>query len=292
MQDMDDRRDEYLKLMEVFLACGNALRGKKLAADMSWQTYIEPIALKCIYHLGSLYAIYNGTNLPNMLGQPIGYIDFPSMAILTRAAFETYLTFHYIFVHPATVEEKKFLYDIWVLGGLKDRQRFFVTTPEGRVVLQREKQQIEQLKESITSNLLFPKLPGDRQKEAIKGKWRFNKGWADLAELADTHKGYFTGLYAYLCSHAHSGYLSVMQLSQANNQGEQRQLGRMYPGIGLTIMSSFIHDYCGLFPEAQAVLDSNEKYEVLVDAYNISIEKWEEYIQNERESWTKPRGRV
>lgn len=281
---MDDRCDEYLKLMEVFLDCGNALQGKKMPTDRSWQIYVEPIAMKCLYHLGSLYAIYNGTKLPDMLGRPIGFIDFPSMAILTRAAFETYLTFHYIFVHPATVEEKRFLYDIWVLGGLRDRQRFSVTTPEGNMLLKKEKQRIEELKQSIRSNPLFQKLSDDRQKEAIKGKWRFDKGWADLAELADTHRGYFTGLYAYLCSHAHSGYLSVMQLSQADKQGEQQLLGKMYTGIGLSIMSSFIRDYCGLFPEAQSVLDSNEKYERLVDMYYISAERWEEYTQKARES--------
>ncbi len=284
---MDDRCDEYLKLMEVFLACGNALQGKKMSADRSWQIYVEPIALKCLYHLGSLYAIYNGTKLPEMLGRPIRFIDFPSMAILTRAAFETYLTFHYIFVHPSTVDEKRFLYDIWVLGGLRDRQRFSVASPEGHMVLRKEKLQIEEMKQSIRSNPLFQKLTDDRRKEAIKGKWRFDKSWADLAELADTHRGYFTGLYAYLCSHAHSGYLSVMQLSHAHKQGEQRLLGKMYPSIGLSIMSSFIRDYCGLFPEAQAVLESNEKYKRLVNVYYISAEKWEEYTQKAGKAETR-----
>jgi hypothetical protein len=276
---MGNRCDEYIKLMEVFLACGNALQGKTMPPERSWQIYVEPMALKCIYHLGSLYAIYNGTELPHMLGRSLGFIDFPSMAILTRAAFETYLTFHYIFVHPATVEDKKFLHDVWVLGDLRERQKFFVTTPESREVLQKEKFGIEALKQSMRSNSIFLKLSDGLQKEAIKGKWRFNNGWADLAEFADINKVYFTGLYAYLCSHSHSGFLSVMQLSQADKQGEQQKLGNMYPGIGRSIMSSFIRDYCRLFPEAQAVLDSNEKYERLVDINYISAEKWAEYAE-------------
>lgn len=87
-RSMDYRCDEYLKMMEAFLACGNALQGKKMPPDRSWQIYVEPMAKKCIYHLGSLFVVHDGTKLPDMLGQPIMFIDFPSMAILTRAAFE------------------------------------------------------------------------------------------------------------------------------------------------------------------------------------------------------------
>jgi hypothetical protein len=266
-------------MMEVFLDCGNALQGKTIPAEMLWKKDVEPIAMKCIYHLGSLYVLLEGTRLRDMVGVPIRFIDFPSMALLTRAAFETYLTFHYIFVNPATDEEKSFRSEIWTLGGLKDRKRFVFTSPEGHQVLLREQQQIAELEQRIRSNPLFLQLPEPRQREAIKGKWRFDKHWRDLAVLADTHKDYFTSLYAYLSSYAHTGYLSILQLSQATTAEEQNGLAGMYIGIGLSIMSNFILGYCSLFPEAQAVLEGNDEYRYLVDVYHFTAKAWEQNLQ-------------
>ena len=237
-------------MMDVFIQCGEALRGKPFSAEMSWQADTQPIAMKLFFHLGSLYALQDGTVLPVMAGVPINYTDFPSIATLARAAFETFLAFHFIFVQPLTNEEKHFRYIVWNLGGLKDRQRFMVTTQEGIDLLQQEKLQIEKLEGIIRSSLIFPHLPDARQKDAIKGKWRFGNKWEDLAELTGTHKGYFVSLYAYLSSFAHTGYLSILQLSQAEDKTIQQRLAGIYTNIGLTIMSHFLVAYCSLFPEA------------------------------------------
>ena len=133
-------------MMEIFIHCGEALRGKSIPAEMSWQVDTEPMAMKFLFHLGSLHVLQKGTELPNMAGVPIKYVDFPSVATLARAAFETFLAFHFIFVNPPSSEEKRFRYDVWHLGGLRDRQKFLVTSQEGKDLLQKEKIQIEKLK--------------------------------------------------------------------------------------------------------------------------------------------------
>jgi len=275
---MTERRSEYLEMMEVLIRCGEALRGRSIPPEMSWQAYTEPIAMKLLFHLGSLHVLQKGTVLPAMAGVPIEYIDFPSIATLARAAFETFLAFHFIFIDPPTNELKRFRYDVWKLGGLKDRQRFFVTTQEGRDVLQKEKLRIEDLEKSITTNPLYQELSEPRQKDAIRGKWRFGKKWEDLAELTGTHKGFFISLYAYLSSFAHTGYLGILQLSQAAEAKIQQRLADMYTNIGLTIMSHFILAYCSLFQEAQIVLDHNDNYKKLVEIYFIKAEDWERFI--------------
>jgi len=265
-------------MMEIFIRCGEALRGKSISAEMSWQVYTEPIAMKLLFHLGSLHVLQKGTVLPAMAGVPIEYIDFPSIATLARAAFETFLAFHFIFIDPPTNEQKRFRYDVWKLGGLKDRQRFFVTTQEGKDVLQKEKLSIEDLENAIKSNPLYLQLSEPRQKEAMRGKWRFEKKWEDLAELTGTHKGFFVSLYAYLSSFAHTGYLGILQLSQATEREIQQRLADIYTNIGLTIMSHFILAYCSLFQEAQNVLDQNDSYKKLVEVYFLKAEDWERFI--------------
>ena len=275
---MTDIQNEYLEMMDILIQCGESLRGKPVSDAMSWQADTQPIATKLFFHLGSLYSLQKGTILSAMAGVPINYVDFPSIATLARAAFETFLAFHFIFVQPITNEEKHFRYTVWNLGGLKDRQRFMVTTQEGRNQLQQEKLQIEKLEEVIRSNSLYQQLSNARQKDAIKGKWRFGNKWEDLAELTGTHKGYFVSLYAYLSSFAHTGYLSILQLSQAQDKNIQQRLAGIYTNISLTIMSHFLMAYCSLFTEAQNVLDGNERYKELVQIYFLKAEDWDQFI--------------
>ena len=130
-------------MLEIFARYGEAVRGKKLSGDLAWQVDAEALAMKLFFHLGSSFQLQEGTTLPEIAGVTPHYIDFPSVSTLTRAAFETYLCFHYIFIQPNSLEEKSFRHDIWELGGFLDRQRFTVTTPEGRAKLEEEKKVVE-----------------------------------------------------------------------------------------------------------------------------------------------------
>lgn len=276
---MNERSDDYLRMMEVFLHCGQAVAGKTIPAGLAWQKDIEPITMKCLFHLGSMYALQNGTKLPDMLGVSIGFIDIPSMTILARAAFENYLAFNHIFVQPATNEEKRFRYDVWRLGGLKDRQKFVISVPEYNQIQQKEAPQVAELEQKIAASPLYHQLPSKRQVEALRGQWRFQNHWADLARMADIHRTFFDNLYTYFCSYAHTGNLSVLQMAEPAVVEEQRRRAAFLPGVGLFIMAKYILDYCGLFPESQAVLDNNAGYQDLVEAYHFSADKWEEYTQ-------------
>ncbi|WP_136515948.1 DUF5677 domain-containing protein [Geomonas edaphica] len=279
---MKERNDDYLRMMEVFLHCGQAVAGKTIPAGLSWQKDIEPLTMKCLFHLGSMYALQDGTKLPDMLGVSIGFIDIPSMTILARAAFENYLAFNYIFVQPATNEEKQFRYDVWRLGGLKDRQKFVISVPEYNAIQQKEAPQVAELEQKVAGNPLYHQLPPKRQVEAIRGQWRFDKSWGRLAEMADIHRTFFGNLYTYFCSYAHTGNLSVIQMAEPAVVEEQRRRAAFLPGVGLFIMAKYILDYCGLFPESQEVLNNNREYRDLVDEYHFSADRWEEYTQGKQ----------
>lgn len=267
-------------MLEIFGHCVQSLEGKTLAAGDGWQADIQPLAVKLFFHLGTLFHLQEGTSLPDIMGVSPKYVDFPSVAIIARSAFETYLTFHFIFAGTDNKEEKCFRHKLWVLGGFLDRQKFIPTTAEGKKRIEDEKHQIDKLRHEITAHRIFSNLPKERQKEALKGKWRLHFKWEDLAEQAGSHKDYFVPLYAYVSAHAHGSYLSILQVSQAIDRQTQRELTKLYTGVGLNLMSHFIKTYTSLFPEAQKILDLNQEYSELVNINHISANEWEKFQQN------------
>ena len=113
-----------------------------------------------------------------------------------RAAFETYLTFQFIFVQPTSVEERKFRHTVWVLGGLLDRQRFTTTTPEGKTKLQEERRRSTACARAscpaqYTRNYLSQ---GARKRKQVNGALE-NSGWILLSCLERI------GSILFLCTH-------------------------------------------------------------------------------------------
>lgn len=265
-------------MLEIFLRCTEALKDKTFPNGLAWQVDAENLALKLFFHLGSVFKLQEGTTLPKIANVIPNYVDFPSISTLTRAAFETFLCFHFIYVQARTMDEKEFRHSVWKLGGFLDRQRFVVTTAEGRAKIHEEKLLMEKLKKKIETDPTYLKLPTPRQKDAIKGKWRLGKQWVDIAENSGTHKQFFISLYAYLSSFAHSGHLGLLQLSQANERHIQASLANLYTSVNLTLMSHFIISYCDLFKEAQSFMDSHAEYKRIVHTYFVTAEDWDKLI--------------
>ncbi len=265
--------------MSILVGCTEAMCGKNFPAELAWQVDAENLASKLFFHLGTVYQLQEGTTLPKIEGIIPQYVDFPSISTLTRAAFETFLCFHFIFIQPPTIEEKKFRHDIWKLGGLLERQRFITTTAEGAEKVREEKVICERIKENIMKNPIFEQLTEPRKKDAIKGKWRLGNQWVDIAANSGNHKEFFISLYAYLSSFAHSGHLGIIQFSQATERHLQVSLAKIYTSVNLTLMSHFILAYCSFFEDAQTYLDNHEEHKYFVQTYFITAEDWEQLIR-------------
>ena len=275
-----DLRTDFLHMLDVLTRVAETLKGKRFSGDLSWQADAEPIATKLFFHLTSLYNLQEGTTLNGEQGALFGsinFVDFPSIAVLARAAFETYLAFHFIFIEPATKDEKLFRHTVWRLGGLRDRQRFITFSQYGKERQVQEQEQIAQLESFVLNSPIYNTLDIPRKKDAKKGKWRLGKKWEDLAELTGIHKNYFVSMYSYISSHSHTGYISVMQLSQAGDITIQSSLASMYTYIGLMIMSHFINGYCSIFPEAKNLLDNDKSIGDFVNFYYLKAEDWDRY---------------
>ncbi|MBI3766881.1 MAG: hypothetical protein HY271_00125 [Deltaproteobacteria bacterium] len=267
---MSERTPEYKRLLDVFVRSVQAMAGQKFAGQEAWMVEAERLATKLFFHLASLLYLRPGTRFEELAGIEVHFFDFASSAVLARACFETYLAFHFIFISPSSADQRHLRYLVWTLGGLLDRQRVTPFTDYGRQRLEEEKKQIEALRTQIQQSPAYADLAHERQKDARRGKWRFEKSWADLAVIAGGSQRYFVGLYAYLSSYAHSGYLSALQVGQAQDKQVQLQLGQMYVGIGLTIMSYFLTDYASLFPPVAAALDASPEDKRLVEVWHLT----------------------
>jgi hypothetical protein len=248
--------DAYVQLFQLYAGVVEATKGIRYNDDESWKGHAGPIAVKVAMHLATAFYLIAGTRLDRIPSLPINFIDHPSINVVMRAALETFLAFHHLLVAPKTAEERSFRLCIWQIGGLRDRQRFIVMSPESKAKLQKEKTQLDKLIKKIETDAFFSTLTSEERKRARKGEWRLTKQWVDIAVEAGISKQYFEPMYVYLCSYAHSGNLSMLQISQAESKEVQVKLAETNLGTALIIMSRMITAFAELFPEARQYLEA------------------------------------
>lgn len=162
------REPEYQRLLEILIQVMEANKGVA-AGDDDRSLDGEGLALKFFFHAASALYLYRSTSLPEFHAN---FFDPGSVNVLCRAALETFLTFHYVFVVPQSDDDRNCRYMAWILGGYLERQKFPVWSHEGRAVLEREKRFIGPLTQKLKDNAAFRQLPAKEQKRLLKGVWR------------------------------------------------------------------------------------------------------------------------
>jgi hypothetical protein len=262
---------EYLFLMELYFRVVDLMRGQTITDENKWLVEAEVLGAKLFNHVGTIHYLRNGTILSLPGHQPKTYIDHSSISIIARAAFETYLTFYFIFCDvDIPIEERHFRHSIWKLKGFLDRQNFKIVRKENLPKLEQEKWLATELITEIERSNTFKTLPTKKQTLAKKGEWRLGLHWVDLANLAGFNKEIFRDVYSHLCSYSHSGGLSVLQIGQAVQISDQHQLSNVSLQYGLILMSHFIKNYGKVFPDAMRVIRSNSELEGLTDKWHIT----------------------
>jgi hypothetical protein len=245
-----DKAREFVRLLEIFIKVIEANKGLEAAEDNRILD-AEGLALKFFGHASSALWLYRATALPDL---GVSFVDASSINVLGRAALETFLVFHYVFVNPESAEEKDFRYLSWFLAGLLDRQRYPVQSPEGRALLAFEASLISPLKQKLAENPCFFKLSNKRKRKVVeKGEWRL-ASWRDIALSAGLSSVHADGFYNYLCGYAHAGNISVLQLRGARDLKAQRELSDATIGMIMIAMANMINSYCELFRLSQMAL--------------------------------------
>ncbi|MDO9229007.1 MAG: DUF5677 domain-containing protein [Syntrophales bacterium] len=269
-----DIQSEYTKLITMFYKTVDSKRGTELSANDKWLFNAETLAVKLFYHLASILHLSFGTPLPQFDSRKLSFFDHASINVLARVAFETYLTFFFIYCDAGcTLEEHKFRHLIWKLSAPLDRKDFNLVSEAALQKLALDKQAMEKMLTELKNNEVFLALEERLRKKARKGEWRLNKSWVDLAELAGFDKQTFRSVYSYLCSYAHAGGLSGIQIGQAKTTKDQKDLSTISIHFGLLLISHFLFSYTSLFPETRLILDEDEQGYALVNKWHIT---WKE----------------
>jgi hypothetical protein len=256
---------DCIKLLDLLYRVVEANRGPLTGTDNRF-LLAEGLATKFFLHAASVLYLSRETKLSVIPSASLKFLDTASIDVLARAALETFLIFHYVFVEPKTDEEKDYRYWAWKSAGFVERQTFPVSSEENRQKLAEEKKKINNLHSKLRLNSTYQQLTERQKKRVLKGEWRL-LSWRKIAENANLAEILSSDMYRHLSGYSHSSYLSVLQIKESLEKKEQSLL---LPSSILTITiatANLIRGYCDLFPRAGAVLTADAEGGDLVDIW-------------------------
>jgi len=233
---------EYIELLNIFTQVVEANKGTPSIGDERLLD-AEGLALKFFGHVISTLYLYRGITIRDFMIPITNFPDATSIHVLGRAAIETFLIFHYIFVEPENKSEKDFKYFSWQIAGLLECQNFPVWSQDARKQLKQEKEIIINFKKKLEDNSVFKDLSQKEKRKVLeKGLWRL-KSWKDIGLSAGFSEIYSQSYYSYLCGYAHSGNLSILQWRQAKSYKEKRALSDSTMNLILIAIANMIKFY-------------------------------------------------
>ncbi len=256
------REDDYRRLLIVLLGVTEANKGVP-AGDDHRMLDAEGLAQKFFFHAASALYLYRSTTVQELRAS---FFDPASVNVLCRAALETFLVFHYVFVAPKSDDERDCRYISWVLGGYLDRQRFPVWSPEGRRVIDRERSLMGSLVDKLKGNHNFQGLSDGKQRRILKGEWKL-PSWTEIGHSVGLHELNAKSFYSYLCGYAHAGNLSVVQMRQADTAELQQSLCTGSMGVLMIAMAHMVMAYCHVFEKSRERLVADPEAVMLVDVW-------------------------
>lgn len=272
--------NDYLGLLKIFVRIVEANKGTHAGEDDRILD-AEGLALKFLGHASTAFYLYQGTVLP-CIGA--NFIDSASINVLGRAALETFLVFHYIFVAPISEGERDFRYMSWLIAGLHERQNFPAQSPKGKEMLLKERELIVPLQKKLKDNVHFKSLDQSQQKHLLeKRKWN-RPDWKDIAISAGLSHMLANAFYRYLCDYAHAGNLSVLQIRKAETLQSQNCLCAATIDVLRISTANMIRSYCIIFPKSELILNQDPDGAALV---NLWINIGATPVENIEIDWEK-----
>ncbi|RZK32678.1 MAG: hypothetical protein EOO61_16680 [Hymenobacter sp.] len=242
---------------------------------------LEPLAARIGFASASFENLVSGTTRGGYTDTPITFPDLASIYTIARSQLEAYLTFYYLYIGPQSDAECELKYNIYVVAGLTARQslrsemeELYKETkderlPEVIAQINEEGARIERLKTIIEADALFNSLYTKSQRNSILSITQpraRTQSWTDIIKSSPLATVPFANRWSLYSNHAHSEYISLLQLSQYTmNISEHDTYTRLTALKGsLMVLSTFIgqfvdymqlQPFCGeLHTELQAMI--------------------------------------
>lgn len=258
--------NDLSNLMALAFEVMDSQTGRTIPDDRIWRNDAQILSIKIFRHLYSAIQICKGTDFKRQNLEEITYIDFSSIAVLVRTAYESYLALHYIFSEQDH-NVVEYRHRAWRLAGLKDRAKLFANTPESKEKLRLEGLSIEEHMTQLKAHPHHQTLGDKGKTRVLGGEWMPFGGWPKVSLLAEIHPRYFFDIYRSLSSHAHGGYISALQIRDTNTGPAQRAFSESILANATFILAHLLHTYVKIFPEARDILLSSIEYDTVVAWY-------------------------
>ena len=205
------------RLIDVLIKVANSLHDAKIEGS-DWEIYFEGLIYKIVFHSTSVTHLCNGQKMgsPNSKSSST-IIDNPSVFLLTRGIIESYLTLEYIYIKNLPQEERFFRFKLWEVSGLITRQGFEAGIHKDlQEIKAEEKEIIEQLKLELINDPYFSKLTKPQKKKLETYGLPRIESWHSLIQNSKLETEFYGSVYKLLSNYAHSEFLSILQIKQAN----------------------------------------------------------------------------
>lgn len=258
------KRNAYSKVIDAGFQILQPVHQKIIGSKRTRQNQDAMILFQMVLSKGlAIQKLIEGAEYRNpKTGISTSILDPTSIAALTRTQFEAFSTFHNIYISNSDENIVELLHDIWVVVGLKERQRGFDPThEEHKIKAKLEEQQINELLVKIQANPIFrkeeiekqAKILGWIQSRKFEIAYRNNKLVLLSQKELFTNSGVneaFENQYALLSWFVHPSYISVLQFGQMYEQNFYEENANTMLRISRIIVSMLIVDYITYFEEA------------------------------------------
>jgi len=212
-------------------------------------------------------------------------LDPLSMETLIRAQFEAYCMLHNIFLRPTKPEERELLYELWVISGLKERQRFAGTIIDP-VNFEKSIDDLEEIwkrMDALSSSAYFQSLSDEsktvvivalqkRQNQLlVEGSEVRSVGWRDLFSRAGAKEG-MEIMYAMLSLAAHPSNVSVFQFRDMYASDAFRVVTVQALRNSSLLMAFAVRDFVKLFPALELTVNGwKNEHQLLINDLNVGF---------------------
>lgn len=258
-----DYETDFDLLIDASIKIGNMMQDEKVESTIVDMHLAEGLGKKIIDHIISTRFLIKGYQLSLASTTYMPKIDIASIAVQTRAAMETYLTLNHVFVAKGCNDIRELRFLSWDLAGYIERSKFIAKESSHIELKQDEKIKALQITEYLKSLESFKKLNSKHRKNILNGNWRGGASWHDLAIEAGFNSNFFSHQYKYLCSYAHSGRLSIIQIQQNETLEKQREMARSFISTLMMILAKNMVDYIRIFPSLDRVKNKKEMYSII-----------------------------
>jgi hypothetical protein len=266
------KMDKKDTLNELTIYCIHALEenAKSRVKVEDILLYKHELFTKFTYNVITIENLYKGY-IKVYKDEKKEFIDYSSIIVLIRTAFETFLTYYYIYHDIECSDDISFRFMCWFVDGMNQRQFYKSKRKEHLDKKENESELINSIIVKIKKTNAFNRL-NKEQKNNICINKKFKKpSWKYIAEKVGFDKVWIDELYQFYSTYVHTSSSSILQFKSFRKDG--------YDIIAKLIMhlfsftAIFINYYCKDFNIRHDLLaENNELIEAwMFFAYNLKI---------------------